>query len=191
MSEVTALIELANRGDRAAANRLLPLVYEELKRIAIAKMARESAAHTLQPTALVHEAWLRLGGDEQAQWANRRHFFGAAANAMSRILIERARQRRAVRHGGGQERVTFDDACDDLAAASSDRLLGLTDALTALEEAAPEKAELVKLRFFTGLSIDEAAATLAISPAMAKRWWAYARVWLMREIERGEQTRPS
>jgi RNA polymerase sigma factor (TIGR02999 family) len=182
VSEVTLLLEQVGRNEPGAADRLLPLVYQELRRIAAAKMARESAGMTLQPTALVHEAWLRLGGEAQADWQNRRHFLGAAAEAMRRILIDRARQRQAVRHGGGLERVDLDHF-ELPGLAADDRILALGEALARLGEVAPEKAELVKLRYFTGLTLEETAATMGISLAMAKRWWAYARVWLLREME--------
>lgn len=174
-------MEQVARGEPGAADRLLPLVYQELRRIAAAKMARESANLTLQPTALVHEAWLRLGGEEQADWENRRHFLAAAAEAMRRILIDRARQRQAVRHGGGLERVDFDHV-EIPGAPTDDRILALGEALERLAEASPEKAELVKLRYFTGLTLEETARTMGISLAMAKRWWTFSRVWLLREM---------
>lgn len=191
VSEVTLILEQLKHGDATAANRLLPLVYEELRRIAAAKMARESAALTLQPTALVHEAWLRLGGEVQTHWQNKRHFLGAAAEAMRRILIERARQRQAVRHGGGLQRVEYTDLEQPAGQLPDHRLLALGEALERLAAQDPEKAELVKLRFFAGLTLEEAAATLDISLAMAKRWWTYARAWLIREVERIESSRSS
>lgn len=176
------ILEQARRGEPGAADRLLPLVYQELRRIAAAKLARESAAFTLQPTALVHEAWLRLGGESQADWQNRRHFLAAAAEAMRRILIDRARQRQAARHGGGLERVDF--ARVEVADAGlDDRTLALSEALERLAQAAPEKAELVKLRYFTGLTLEEVAETMGISLAMAKRWWTFSRAWLLREMQ--------
>lgn len=184
LSEVTLLLAQVGQGDRAAADRLLPLVYAELRRLAAAKMARESAAQTLQPTALVHEAWLRLGGDAAPSWQNRRHFFGAAAEAMRRILVERARRRLAARHGGGQVRT--DAELDAIAAGVEDEeVLRLHDALERLTAADPEKAELVKLRYFTGLDFEETAAALGISVPTAKRWWAFARAWLADEMKRG------
>ncbi len=150
-------------------------------------MARQKMAgapgQTLQPTSLVHEAWLRLGGDEQPSWQSRRHFFGAAAEAMRQILIEKARQRQAVRHGGGQVRVApgvLDAAAME---APGEHLLALHEALGRLGALDPEKAELVKLRYLVGLTIEEAAATMAVSPATAKRWWTFARAWLAREIK--------
>ncbi len=162
---------------------LLPLVYDELRRLAGAKLARESAQHTLQPTALVHEAWLRLGGDQQADWASRRHFFGAAAQAMQQILIERARKRAAVRHGGDLARVTaqnFDQIAD---AGLDDRAVAVSEALERLATKDAEKAELVRLRYFTGLTLEQVAATMEISLATANRHWAFARAWLARELE--------
>lgn len=157
-------------------------VYDELRRLAAAKLARERAGLTLQPTALVHEAWLRLGGDEQPAWQNRRHFLAAAAEAMRRILIDRARQRQAVRHGAGLERVDV-DATEIALALPDDRLVALSEALDRLAAVAPDKAELVKLRYFTGLTLEQVAETQGISLAMAKRWWTFARVWLLREMQ--------
>ncbi len=160
----------------------MKLVYSELRKLASAKMARDSAVTTLQPTALVHEAWLRLGGDQQTDWQNRRHFFGAAAEAMRQILIERSRRRAAVRHGGGLQRV--DATAIDFAAAntSDDHVIAVSEALERLALLDPEKAELVKLRYFVGLTIEEAAAAMTISAPTAKRWWAFARAWLAREL---------
>ncbi|HUJ44592.1 MAG TPA: sigma-70 family RNA polymerase sigma factor [Opitutaceae bacterium] len=182
MSDLTLILQQMERGDPQAADRLLPLVYDELRRIAAGKMAREPAGQTLQPTALVHEAWLRLGGDEQPTWQNRAHFFGAAAEAMRRILIDRARRRCALRHGGGQERVDIDDL--ELAAGTEndDQLLAIHEALDELAARDPQKAELVKLRYFAGLTIEEAALALGISEPTAKRWWTFARTWLYQEI---------
>jgi RNA polymerase sigma factor (TIGR02999 family) len=182
VSDLTLILQQMERGDSQAADRLLPMVYDELRQIAAAKMARESSGQTLQPTALVHEAWLRLGGDEQPTWQNRAHFFGAAAEAMRRILIDRARHRRALRHGGGQERVDVDDL--ELAGGSEDddRLLAVHDALDKLAAQDPRKAELVKLRYFAGMTIEEAALALGVSEPTAKRWWTFARTWLYQEI---------
>lgn len=149
------------------------------------KMAHEMAGQTLQPTALVHEAWLRLVGNENAQWENRAHFFGAAAEAMRRILIDNARRKRALRHGGGQHRVNLDDV--DLASApEDDQLLAVHEALDKLEAEDKVKAELVKLRYFVGMTIEEAAGVLGISEPTAKRYWRFARAWLYREIEQSE-----
>lgn len=184
LSEFTVILDQLRQGDASAADRLLPLVYEELRRIAAAKMSRESAALTLQPTALVHEAWLRLGGPEQTSWENRRHFLGAAAEAMRRILIDRARQRARVRHGGGLVRVEWADSVAATDTAPPDQLVALGEALDHLAVLHPEKAELVKLRYFSGLTLEQAADTLGISHPMAKRWWTYARAWLVRELQK-------
>jgi RNA polymerase sigma factor (TIGR02999 family) len=165
---------------------LLATVYEELRRLAAAKMARESAGHTLQPTALVHEAWLRLGGEDQPAWANRAHFFGAAAEAMRRILIENARRKRAIRHGGELEKVSASATGFDFASPEADdeELLLINDALDALTAHDPRKAELVKQKYFIGLTLEEAADVLGISHRTAKRDWAYARAWLFNEVKR-------
>lgn len=184
MSDVTVILQQIERGELAAADRLLPLVYDELRRLATAKMARESSSYTLQPTALVHEAWLRLGGDQQASWQNRGHFFGAAAEAMRRILIDRARKRQARRHGGGLQRVDIDDA--EVAGdnpAGDNTLLAIHEALEKFAAVDPQKAELVKLRYFAGLTLEECGQALGVSEPTAKRWWAYARAWLFEEIK--------
>ncbi len=172
----------SNRPHPSAAEQLLPLVYDELRKLAAAKMAREAPGLTLQPTALVHEAWLRLGGDAQPTWENRAHFFAAAAEAMRRLLIDQARKRRAQRHGGGQQRLNVDDF--ELAApgGNDDQLLAIDEVLEKLAARDPAKAELVKLRYFVGLSHAEAAQALGISEITAKRWWAYARAWLFAEL---------
>lgn len=186
MSEVTLILRKIEQGDPQVAEDLLILVYNELRKLAAAKLDRESAAITLQPTALVHEAWLRLGGDEQPTWQNRAHFFAAAAESMRRILIDRARKRQACRHGGGQQRVGS-EALDDVPdlRQNDQELLAINEALNrfALEE--PQKAQLVKLRFFAGLSLEEAARTMGIPGGTAKRWWTYARARLYRELKRG------
>jgi RNA polymerase sigma factor (TIGR02999 family) len=185
MSDVTRILERAQAGDPAAADQLLPLVYDELRRLAASKMAHESTGHTLQPTALVHEAWLRLVGNQDHKWNGRAHFFGAAAEAMRRILIENARRKRAVRHGGGLERL--DVAELDLSApGKDDELLAVHDALEKLAARDRQKAELVKLRYFVGLTIDEAAEVLGISAATADRWWNYSRAWLFDQLERDQ-----
>jgi len=182
MSEVTLLLQKLDPADPRAAEKLLPLVYDELRKLAAAKMARESAAQTLQPTALVHEAWLRLGGDEQPTWQNRAHFFAAAAEAMRRILIDQARRRRAARRGGGQERLDSNEI--EIASPDpDDQLIAVHEALGRFSTVDPKKAELVKLRYFGGFTIDEAAEAMAIPLGTAKRWWTYARAWLLREIE--------
>ena len=179
MSEVTRILDRAKGGDMAAAAELLPLVYEELRRLAAQKLAREAADQTLQPTALVHEAWLRLAGN-QATFANRAHFFAAAAEAMRRILIDNARRKRAQRHGGGQVRVDIQDL--ELAVARDDELLAVHEALDKLATEDRQLAELVKLRFFVGLTNKECAETLGVSEPTVERWWAFARAWLFREI---------
>jgi len=183
VSEVTNILEAIQNGDAKAAEQLLPLVYDELRRVAAGKMAHEAPGHTLQPTALVHEAWLRMAGDQEPKWQNRAHFFGAAAEAMRRILIDNARRKRALRHGGGQQRVDVEQA--DLAATAEedDQLLAVHEALDALAAQDKVKAELVKLRYFVGLTIPEAAEVLGIAEPTAKRYWAYARAWLYREIQ--------
>lgn len=182
MSDVTRILNAAERGDPNAAEELLPLVYQELRRLAAARMAKEPAGHTLQPTALVHEAWLRLAGDQPRQWAGRGHFFAAAAEAMRRILIERARRKRAVRHGGGRQRVDIDDV-PVAAPAPDDQLLAVSEALDKLAANHKIEAELVKLRYFVGLTNDEAAELLGISLRSAKYYWTHARAWLFREIK--------
>lgn len=183
MSDVTRILEAAQKGDPAAAEQLLPLVYHELRRLAAHKMANEAAGQTLQPTALVHEAWLRLIGNENQKWDGRGHFFAAAAEAMRRILIDRARQKKAIRHGGGQQRV--DVAELDLASPTNDdQLLAISEALDKLAIEHKVEAELVKLRYFVGLTNDEAAEVLGISPRTAKYYWTHARAWLFHEISR-------
>lgn len=185
--DFTALWQRAEAGDVQAANQLLPLVYEELRQLAARKMARENPGQTLQATALVHEAWLRLGGDHQPPWQNRAHFFAAAAEAMRRILIDQARRKSAQRHGGQAERVELDlDSLELAAGMDEEQLLALHEALDALAAHDAEKAQLVKLRFFAGLTLVEAAKVLGISEPTAKRYWAYARAWLYRKITRGE-----
>ena len=180
--EVTEMLAQIRNGSPEAYNRLVPLVYRELRRIAKVHMSRESATHSLQPTALVHEAWLRLVGKEHVQWNGRAHFFGAAAEAMRRILIERARRKRAPRHGGDQQRVDIQEA-ELTAPADDDQLLALSEALDKLALQHKSEAELVKLRYFVGLTIDEAAEVLGISPRTAKYYWTHARAWLFQEIE--------
>jgi RNA polymerase sigma factor (TIGR02999 family) len=180
MSDVTRILDRVQQGDPKAAEELLPLVYAELRNLANARMAQEPSGQTLQPTALVHEAWIRLSG-ENHDWQNRRHFFSAASEAMRRILIERARQKRRVRHGGGLVRVDLGDI--NVAAESrSETVLFVHEALERLAQKDPEIAELIKLRYFAGVPNQEAAEMLGMSERTARRNWAYARAWLTREI---------
>lgn len=182
MSEFTRILDSANNGDPKAAEELLPLVYEELRKLAAAKMANEMPGQTLQPTALVHEAWLRLvGKDGPAQFGSRAHFFGAAAEAMRRILIEKARRKQAARHGGNQPRLDIQEV-EIAAEAPTDELLALNEALNRLAALDKEKAELVKLRYFVGLTLEETAEILGVSLATAKRQWTFARAWIHAEI---------
>ena len=181
MSEVTRVIEAIQHGDLKAADELLPLVYEELRKLAASKMANEAAGNTLQPTALVHEAWLRLIGNDNPKFAGRAHFFAAAAEAMRRILIDRARRKCALRHGAGQVRVDIQQI--DLASPrADDQLLAVNEALDKLAAQDSTEAELVKLRYFVGLTTEEAASLLDISPRTARNYWAHARTWLYHEI---------
>jgi RNA polymerase sigma factor (TIGR02999 family) len=180
MSEVTRILSQIELGDPAAAQELLPIVYDELRRLAAAKLAQEKPGQTLNATALVHEAYLRLVGDYA--FADRRHFFRVAAEAMRRILIDRARRKMRIRHGGDRERVPLSDV--ELAAESPcEQLLALDEALERFSALEPAKAELVKLRYFAGLSEEEAAAALGISRATASRHWNYARAWLISAVE--------
>ena len=181
MSDVTRILDRAQQGDPKAAAELLALVYEELRKLAAAKMAQEAAGQTLQPTALVHEAWLRLAGTDSPQFDSRGHFFAAAAEAMRRILIENARRKSRLKRGGQQERVDLDQV--QLATDSDPAMvLSIDQALEKLAKAHPQKAELVKLRFFVGLSLPEAARALNLSETTAKRHWAFARAWLYGEL---------
>ena len=181
MKEVTSILDAIQRGDSKAADALLPLVYDELRRLAAQRMAHEAPGQTLQATALVHEAWLRLGGDDQPSWQNRAHFFAAAAEAMRRILIDKARRKNYLRHGGGAERVNLDGL--DLAASVDDeQLLALDEALDHLAAHDATKAQVVKLRFFAGLTNEQVARVLGVSEPTVKRHWTYARAWLFREM---------
>lgn len=177
MSDVTRILNAVERGDAEAVNALLPLVYEELRLLAAQKLSHERPGHTLQATALVHEAYLRLVGSEDQSWKSRAYFFGAAAEAMRRILVEHARRKQRPKHGGDCQRVDLND--EDLPVeTSSDDLVALDDALTKLAEMDKTKAELVKLRYFAGLTLEQAAEALDISPTTAKRHWTYAKAWL-------------
>lgn len=182
MSDVTRILQSMESGDAKAAGELLPLVYGELRKLAASKMARETPNQTLQPTALVHEAWLRLTGNENVKWNGRAHFFGAAAEAMRRILIDNARRKNARRHGGRQQRVDLDEI-DIAAPAKDEEMLSINDALEEFAKLDKQKAELVKLRYFVGLTNDEAAEILGISAPTARRWWNYARAWLFQKIQ--------
>ena len=175
MSEVTQLLDRIQRGDPHAAEQLLPLVYDELRKLAAQKLAREAPGQTLEATALVHEAYLRLVGDQHFE--NRGHFFAAAAEAMRRILIEQARRKGRAKRGGGASRVDLDDLVTS-ASPQYDDILDVDEALDRLAATAPRAAELVKLRFYAGLTGDEAAAALGVAPSTADALWAYARAWL-------------
>jgi len=184
LSQITQILNAAERGDPQAAEELLPLVYEELRKLAAARMANESAGHTLQPTALVHEAWVRLAGnDAKAQFANRAHFFAAAAEAMRRILIERARRKGAEKRGGNWERIDLDKV-EVAVDADDDTLLLVNEALEKLAREDASAAEVAKLRFFGGLTLEEAAQVLGVTERTANRYWAFARVWLFDEVRR-------
>jgi RNA polymerase sigma factor (TIGR02999 family) len=186
MSDVTRILTAIEQGDENASEKLLPVVYHELRRMAAHRMASEPAGHTLQPTALVHEAWLQLVDSRSQSWQNRAHFFGAAAEAMRRILIARARRRKTQRRGAGADHLDADEL--ELAApAPDDQLLALNEALDRFAALEPQQAELVKLRYFVGLKIPEAADILGISEATAKRWWTYARAWLFDQIKGSAQ----
>lgn len=183
-SNVTQVLNAIDDGDPQAASQLLPLVYEELRRLATAKMNRESSEQTIQPTALVHEAFMRLVGNERsAQWDNRGHFFAAAAESMRRILIDAARRRNAEKRGGGRVRLDLSGNEAVVNPEDSDTLLALDDALVKLENEDPDLARLVELRYFAGMTVDQTADVLKVSPRTVKRNWAYARAWLQRQIE--------
>lgn len=183
MSEVTRILNEMEQGDQAAAARLLPLVYLELRKLAAAKLANEKPGQSLQPTVLVHEAYLRLvHGDASRQWNGRGHFFGAAAEAMRRILIENARRKQRLRHGGGRQRLDL-DAINPRGQERDEELLALDEALSRLEERWPEKAQLVKLRYFAGMTIPEAAELMHISRTTAERHWTFARAWLYSQLQ--------
>jgi RNA polymerase sigma factor (TIGR02999 family) len=183
MSDVTRILNAIEQGDTRAADKLLPLVYEELRHLAAQKMSQEQPGQTLQATALVHEAYIRLVGEESQNWRDSSHFFRTAAEAMRRILIDNARRKKSVKRGGKRQRIDLDKATikhdDD---SPVDDLIALDEALMRLSEHDKIRAEVVKLRYFAGLSIEQTAEILEISPMTTKRYWAYARVWLLREI---------
>lgn len=185
MTDVTLILNAINRGESQASEQLLPLVYNELRKIAAARMAREAPGQTLQPTALVHEAWLRMIKDEDQTWANRSFFFHAAAEAMRRILIENARRKSAVKHGGGQERLNIDDL--ELGAVLPDeKILMVNTALEQLEQVHPERAKIVVLKYFGGMTNEEVAKTLGIGERTVYRHWLWAKVWLFDKLSDGK-----
>ena len=187
MSDVTRILSAIEQGNSRAAEELLPLVYDELRRLAAGKMARESPGQTLDATGLVHEAYLRLVDVDRARhWDSRGHFFAAAAEAMRRILVDNARRKRRAKHGGDRRRIDLEEA-GAVESARCDDLIALDEALGKLAAEDPAKAELVKLRYFGGFSVDEAAELLGISRATAKRYWTYARAWLYSEISDAER----
>jgi RNA polymerase sigma factor (TIGR02999 family) len=193
MTDVTRILSAMEQGDPRAAAQLLPLVYEELRKLAAQRLAEEKPGQTLQPTALVHEAYLRLAagpGGAEPRWDSRRHFFAAAAEAMRRILIENARRKRRHKHGGGRQREALRPEIA-LTAAPDEDLMALDAALNAFARKYPQQARLVELRYFAGLSGDEAAGVLAISPSTADRHWVFARAWLRRELGRGGKAKES
>ncbi len=186
MTDVTRILAAIEDGDTRAVDELLPIVYNELRHLAARKLAQEPSGQTLQATALVHEAYIRLIGSERPDWDGRAHFFAAAAEAMRRILVERARRKARLKHGGGRKRFELDEA-DLIAEPESQRLLALDEALQRLAREDPIKADLVKLRYFAGLTVEQAAEVLGISRATADRYWSYARAWLYHEITRGDE----
>jgi len=181
MTDVTRILNAIEQGDTKAADELLPLVYEELRLLAAQKMAKESPGQTLQATALVHEAYIRLVERNNQNWDNRRHFFTAAAEAMRRILVEKARHKKSLKHGGAHQRVDIEDK-NIPTKVSSDKLIALNEALSRLDKEDPKVTELVKLRYFVGLTVEEAAETLKIDRRTAYRYWAYARARLHQEL---------
>jgi RNA polymerase sigma factor (TIGR02999 family) len=188
MSDVTRILSAIEQGDPSAAEQLLPLVYDELRKLAATRLAAEKAGQTLQATALVHEAYLRLvDGDRAQHWNSRGHFFGAAAEAMRRILVDNARRKQRPKHGGQRQRVNLDEAVQ-VADDRADELLSLHAALEKLEAESPEKAQLVKLRYFAGLSHQEAAEAMGISRTTADRHWAYAKVFLRCEMDDADKS---
>ena len=180
--EITQILQSLDKSSDQAAEQLIPLVYDELRKLASWRLRQEAAAHTLQATALVHEAYIKLAPNE-VKWDGRRHFFGAAAEAMRRILIDRARRRKAVRHGGELQRDTYEEDAIAVEVADDDELLAIHELLDRFAEIEPRKAEVVKLRYFIGMTIEETAEALDISTPTAKRDWTFARAWLFRELK--------
>lgn len=183
MSDATRLLSAAEHGDSPAADQLLEVVYEELRRLATSRMAREAPGHTLQPTALVHEAWLRLMGAKNPKFENRAHFFSAAAEAMRRILIERARRKLTQRHGGGYERVDLPDGQELAAPDADEQLLAVHEVLDKLASEHPLQADVVKLRYFAGMTNEEIAQVLGISVCTTNNYWKFARAWILHKIK--------
>ena len=183
MNDITRILNSIEQGDAKAAGELLPLVYEELRKLAAVRMAREAPGQTLQATALVHEAWLRLTGNEDQKWDGRAHFFGAAAEAMRRILVERARSRQRLRHGGGQQQVDL-EAVEIPMTVEDEKLLQVNEVLGELEAADAIEARIVKLKFFMGMKAEEIAAALGVSEKTVQRHWAHAKAWLFERIRR-------
>lgn len=182
MSDITLVLDAINRGESQASEKLLPLVYSELRNLAAARMIHESAGHTLQPTALVHEAWLRLTGDSKQNWKSRAYFFAAAAEAMRRILVEHARRKARLKHGGGQERLNVEDL--ELAVTTpDDKILMVNDALESLERSNPERARVVVLKFFGGMTNKEVADTMEIGERSVDRHWVCAKAWLFQKLQ--------
>jgi RNA polymerase sigma factor (TIGR02999 family) len=190
MNEVTLILSALEQGDSLASEQLLPLVYEELRQLAAQKLAQEKPGQTLQATALVHEAYLRLVGGAEQSWKSRGHFLCAAAEAMRRILVEQARRKGSIKHGGGRRRVDLDEVSPADSPPDNDSLLAVDEALSRLAQQEPARAELVKLRFFGGLTMPEAAAALGISLATAERYWMFARAWLCAELVDPESAPP-
>jgi RNA polymerase sigma factor (TIGR02999 family) len=183
MSDVTRILNAIEEGDAKAADKLLPMVYEELRRLAAQKMSKELSGQTLQATALVHEAYIRLVGEEAQNWRDSSHFFRAASEAMRRILIDKARRKQRIKHGGHYQRMGLDNAMLEQASNSPrDDIIALDEALEKLSDIDRTRADVVKLRFFAGLSVEQTARILKISPVTTKRYWAYARAWLLRKM---------
>ena len=185
--EVTVLLKAMNRGDKAAADQLLPLVYSELHRLAKSYMSRERQGHTLQPTALINQAYLRIAQQQNVEWQNHAHFIGFAANVMRRVLVDHAREHNAIMRGGGRVRVELDEGIA-FTKETAPQLLLLEEALTRLEQLNPRQAKVVEMRYFGGLSVDEVAGVLGIAPRSVKRDWSLARLWLFEEIQKGSST---